>query len=153
MSMPPEMSDLHSPLDAKMGLELLEVSAERSVGRMPVEGNTQPFGFWHGGATGVLAETLGSLSATAYALPQGKIAFGVDLSATHHKAVRSGWVTGTATALALGGNVASYQIELVDDVGNRIATARLTCQLMPQRGKQEPARRPVEQSQQQENPA
>lgn len=145
------MSDLHSPLDAKMGLEVLEVSAERSVGRMPVEGNTQPFGFWHGGASGVLAETLGSLAASAHAIPQGKIAFGVDLSATHHKSVRSGWVTGTATALSLGRSIASYQIELVDDAGNRIATARLTCQLVPQRQNQEPARKPVEQSQ--EDPA
>lgn len=134
MDLPPQMRDLnlHSPLDVKMGLEVLEISAERTVGRMPVEGNTQPFGYWHGGATCVLAETLGSLSATAHALPQGKIAFGVDLSATHHRSVRSGWVTGTATALALGSRVASYQIELVDDAGTRIATARLTCQLTPQ---------------------
>lgn len=133
MSLPPEMDNLHSPLDVKLGLEVLELSAERTVGRMPVEGNTQPFGYWHGGATCVLAESLGSLSATAHALSQGKMAFGVDLSATHHRSVRSGWVTGTATALSLGRSVASYQIDLVDDAGNRIATARLTCQLVPKK--------------------
>ena len=52
---------LVSALDAKMGLELLELTAERVVGRMPVDGNTQPFGLWHGGASCVLAETLASL--------------------------------------------------------------------------------------------
>lgn len=122
--------ELHSPLDAKLGLELLDVSPQRAVGRMPVEGNTQPFGLWHGGATGVLAETLGSVAATTYAATLGKSAVGVDLNATHHRSVRSGWVTGTATALSLGSRVAAYQIELVDDDGRRIATARLTCHLV-----------------------
>lgn len=130
MSLPPEMRDLHSPLDSKLGLEVIKVSAQRAVGRLPVEGNTQPFGFWHGGATCVLAETLGSLAATAHALPQGKIAVGIDISATHHRSVRSGWVTGTATALSLGGRIATYQVDLVDDDDQRIATARITCQLI-----------------------
>lgn len=130
MSVPPEFADLHSPLDAKMGLELLELSADRAVGRMPVEGNTQPFGLWHGGATGVLAETLGSFAATVHAATLDKIAVGVDLNATHHRSARSGWVTGTATALSLGSRVAAYQIDLVDDDGRRIASARLTCQLV-----------------------
>lgn len=133
MSVPAEIRALHSALDAKMGLELLEVSAERAVGRMPVEGNTQPFGHWHGGATGVLAETLGSLAANAHALPLGKVAVGVDLNASHHRSATCGWVTGTATALARGRRVASYEVTLVDDDGNRIATARLTCQLISQR--------------------
>ena len=130
MTVPPEFADMHSPLDAKMGFELLELTPERAVGRMPVEGNTQPFGLWHGGATGVLAETLGSLDATAHAFTLGRIAVGVDLNATHHRSARTGWITGTATALTLGSRVAAYQIELVDDDDRRIATARLTCQLV-----------------------
>ncbi|HHV22971.1 MAG TPA: PaaI family thioesterase [Propionibacterium sp.] len=130
MTVPPEFADMHSPLDAKMGFELLELTPERAVGRMPVEGNTQPFGLWHGGATGVLAETLGSLAATAHAFTLGRIAVGVDLNATHHRSARTGWITGTATALTLGSRVAAYQIELVDDDDRRIATARLTCQLV-----------------------
>ena len=48
-------------LDKKMGIEILEASPERLVGRMPVEGNTQPFGLLHGGANVVLAESLGSV--------------------------------------------------------------------------------------------
>lgn len=135
MTVPPELRDLDSPLDNKLGLETLEVSPERAVGRMPVEGNTQPFGYWHGGATCVLAESLGSLAANAHAMAQGKIAVGIDISATHHRSARSGWITGTATALSLGGRIATYDVALVDDDGQRIASARITCQLVRREGK------------------
>ncbi len=121
-----------SALDARMGLELLELTPEKVVGRMPVEGNTQPMGLWHGGASCVLAETLGSLGAAAHAQPD-RVAVGVDLNATHHRAVRSGWVTGTATALRLGRSVVSYEVVLADDEGRRVCTARLTCQLIDPR--------------------
>src|SRR3954447_7085216 len=117
-------------LNSKMGFELLAITPERVVGRMPVAGNTQPYGLWHGGASCVLAETLGSMAAYAHARPE-KVAVGVDINATHHRAVRSGWVTGTATAIKLGRSVAMYEIVLVDDHDNRICTARLTCQLVP----------------------
>ena len=65
MALPVDDPSLISALDAKMGLELLELTAERVVGRMPVDGNTQPFGLWHGGASCVLAETLASLGSYA----------------------------------------------------------------------------------------
>ena len=68
---------------------------------MPVEGNTQPYGLLHGGASVVLAETLGSIGAALHAGPAG-IAVGLDINATHHRAARSGFVTGTATALSPG---------------------------------------------------
>jgi len=119
-----------SALDEKMGFELLELTPERVVGRAPVEGNTQPIGLWHGGASCVMAETLGSMGAAAHAMPE-RFAVGVDINATHHRSARSGWVTGTATALKLGRSVAMYEIVLVDDAGSRICTARLTCQLVP----------------------
>jgi uncharacterized protein (TIGR00369 family) len=117
-------------LDTKMGVELLEVSAERLVARAPVAGNTQPFGLWHGGASCVLAEALGSIGATVHGAPD-RIGVGVDINATHHRSVTAGWVTATATAIRLGRNVASYEIVLTDDAGRRICTARLTCQLVP----------------------
>ena len=121
-----------SALDTKMGLQVLELTAERVVGRMPVEGNTQPLGLWHGGASCVLVETLGSIGSTAHAQPD-RVAVGVDINATHHRPVRSGWVTGTATALRLGRSVASYEVVLVDDEGQRVCTARLTCQIVDRR--------------------
>ena len=111
-----------------MGFELLELRPEHVVGRMPVSGNTQPMGLWHGGASCVLAETLASLGAAAHALPD-RLAFGVDINATHHRPVTAGWVTGTATALRLGRTVASYEVVLIDDGESRICTARVTCQI------------------------
>lgn len=122
-------STMHSALDARMGFEMVSLTPERVVGRMPVEGNTQPTGLWHGGASCVLAETLASIGAAAHARPD-RFAVGVDLNATHHRPAVSGWVTGTATALWLGRSVASYEVVLTDDEGQRICTARVTCQLV-----------------------
>lgn len=124
------LAQYRSALDTKMGLEVLELTAARAVGRMPVEGNTQPVRLWHGGATCVLAESLASLAATAHGWEQGKIALGVDINATHHRSAAQGSVTGTATALHLGSRVTSYEVVLVDDAGERLATARVTCQLV-----------------------
>nr|WP_238329755.1 hotdog fold thioesterase [Ornithinimicrobium humiphilum] len=119
---------LAGTLTERMGMELLEVGAERTVARMPVAGNTQPYGLLHGGASAALAETVGSIAAAVHA-GADRIAVGVDLSCTHHRAVREGHVTGTATPLSLGRSVASYEIVVRDDAGERVCTARLTCML------------------------
>jgi 1,4-dihydroxy-2-naphthoyl-CoA hydrolase len=129
---PAEYAELNSALDTKMGFELLTLTPERVVGRMPVAGNTQPYGLWHGGASCVLAETLASLGSFIYAQPK-KISVGVDINATHHRSVVAGWVTGTATALHLGKSIASYEIVIIDDAGKRVCTARVTCQLVSPR--------------------
>ena len=131
-AVPAWYAGMTSALDVKMGLEVLELTPERVVGRMPVEGNTQPMGLWHGGASCVLVETLASIGAAAHAQP-ARVAVGVDINATHHRAVRDGWVTGTATAIRLGRSVASYEVVLTDDDGRRVCTARLTCQLVDPR--------------------
>ncbi len=116
------------PLAQRMGIEVHELSAERAVGTMPVAGNTQPAGLLHGGASVVLAETLGSMAAVVHAGP-GRTAVGIEVSATHHRAVRDsdGHVTGIATALRLGQTVASYEVTVEDSAGRRVCTARLTC--------------------------
>ncbi len=115
----------------RMGIELLEVSVDRTVGRMPVAGNTQPYGLLHGGASAVLAETLGSIAAATHA-GRNRIAVGIELSCTHHRAARDGQVIGTATPMHLGGSLATYEIVVVDDQDQRICTARLTCLLRDQ---------------------
>ncbi len=112
----------------RMGIEVLEGSPERVVARMPVEGNTQPYGLLHGGASVVLAETLGSIGSALHAGPH-RIAVGLDINATHHRAARSGWVTGTATALSLGNTLASYEVVVTDDQDKRICTCGITCLL------------------------
>ncbi|GAA1885393.1 PaaI family thioesterase [Asanoa iriomotensis] len=113
-----------------MGIKLTEMTPDRVVGTMPVDGNTQPYGLLHGGASCVLAETLGSIAAVLHGHSIGRtIALGVDISATHHKAVRTGTVTGVATPAHRGGSVATYEIVITDDAGDRVCTARLTCLL------------------------
>lgn len=129
MNLPDWARTMTNPLDSKMGFELLELTAERSSGRMPVEGNTQPMGLWHGGASCVLAESLASMAAFAEVGEQGRIV-GVDINATHHRAVRDGWVTGVATKLFAGGRLGTWEVVLTDDAGQRVCTARVTCALL-----------------------
>ncbi|MCA2212889.1 PaaI family thioesterase [Jidongwangia harbinensis] len=117
-------------LGERMGIQVTEASPERVIGTMPVEGNTQPYGLLHGGASCVLAETLGSIGATLHgATVDRPFPVGVDLNATHHKAVRGGTVTGVATAVHRGRTMATYEIVLSDSAGERVCTARLTCLL------------------------
>ncbi|MFI2752247.1 PaaI family thioesterase [Cellulomonas sp. P22] len=123
---------LDQTLIARMGITILEVAPERAVGTMPVDGNTQPYGLLHGGASAVLAETLGSFAAAAHAGP-GRIAVGIELNATHHRSAREGTVTGTARAVHLGSTLATYEIVVEDSESRRLCTARLTCMLMDDR--------------------
>ncbi|WP_434093922.1 PaaI family thioesterase [Nonomuraea pusilla] len=111
-----------------MGIEFLEVTPERVVGRMPVEGNTQPYGLLHGGASVVLAETLGSVGAAVHA-GRERIAVGIEINATHHRSATSGHVTGVATRLHGGRTLATYEIVISDEQGRRVCTSRLTCML------------------------
>ncbi|MBQ0988386.1 hotdog fold thioesterase [Streptomyces sp. F63] len=115
-------------LGARMGLEIQEASAERVVGTLPVEGNTQPYGLLHGGASAVLAETLGSVGAMLHGGVR-KLAVGVDLNCTHHRGVRSGLVTGVATPVHRGRTTATYETVITDEDGKRVCSARLTCLL------------------------
>jgi uncharacterized protein (TIGR00369 family) len=113
------------PLADKMGIKLLELSAERSVATMPVEGNTQPIGLVHGGAYVVLGESLGSTSANVHAHPNG-YAVGIEINATHHKSATSGIVTGTCTAIKLGKTLTSHEIKVTDEAGELLSTIRIT---------------------------
>ncbi|MBI5028635.1 MAG: PaaI family thioesterase [Actinobacteria bacterium] len=128
MNVPDWFAGLSSPLDEKLGVELLEVTPTRAVGRAPVAGNTQPFGLWHGGASCVLAEGLASLAAAAEVGPRGAVT-GVDINATHLRPAREGWVTGVATAIRIGGTLATYDISLTDDAGEQVCAARITVYL------------------------
>jgi len=112
-------------LPVKMGIEFLELSAELSIARMPVEGNRQVVGLLHGGAHVVLGESLGSISAAIHA-GAGRMAMGIEINATHSRSVTSGWVTGTCRALSLGRTLATHEIVMTDDEGRRLSTVRMT---------------------------
>jgi uncharacterized protein (TIGR00369 family) len=113
-------------LATKLGIELTQLDPRRLVATMPVDGNRQPAGLLHGGASVALAETLGSIGAALHAGP-GKLVVGVDINATHHRAAVSGLVTGTATPLHLGRGTATYEVVITDEQERRVCTARITC--------------------------
>jgi len=118
-------------LAKKMGIEFIELSAEHSVARMPVEGNTQVIGLLHGGAHVVLAETLGSVSSAIHA-GAGRYAVGIEINATHSRSIKEGWVTATCDALVLGRTLATHEIVMRDDEGRRLSTVRMTNMLRDQ---------------------
>ena len=129
-------------LAGRMGITFSEASAERVVATMPVTGNTQLYGMLHGGASVVLAESLGSIGAALHA-GDGRIALGIDINATHHAVVREGTVTGVATALCLGRTSATYEVVIRDESGRRVCTSRITCALHGKR-RSSKERRPAE---------
>lgn len=125
-------------LNQKMSIDMVEVSAQRVVATMPVEGNTQPLGLLHGGASVVLAETVGTVGASIHAYPD-RVAVGVDINATHHRAGTAGLVTAVGTAVHLGRTSAAYEVVITDERGKRICTSRITLALVPASG-DEPSR-------------
>ncbi|MCU1556433.1 MAG: thioesterase superfamily protein [Microbacteriaceae bacterium] len=112
-------------LARKMGIEFLELSAERSIATMPVEGNTQVIGILHGGAHVVLGESLGSVSSAIHAGP-GRVAVGIEINASHSRSIASGTVTAVCTAINLGRTLATHEIVITDEEGRRLSTVRMT---------------------------
>ena len=123
-ALPPMQTD--EQLTDRLGIELTTLSLDEVVGRMPVAGNRQPFGLLHGGASAVLAETLGSTLAALHALPD-RFPVGLELACTHHRSATEGWVTGTARPIHVGRSTSTTEIVIVDEQGRRTCTAKLTC--------------------------
>jgi 1,4-dihydroxy-2-naphthoyl-CoA hydrolase len=114
----------------KLGIKILTASGREVTGTMPVAGNTQPHLLLHGGASIAFAETLASTAAALHAAPN-RIAVGVEVSASHHRAARSGTVRGVATATHLGSALASYEVVVSDEDERRLSSVRVTCMLRP----------------------
>lgn len=112
-------------LAEKMGIKLLELSAERAVATMPVLGNTQPLGVLHGGAHVVLGESLGSFAANVWAYPD-KVAVGIEVNASHSRSATDGLVTGTCRAINLGKTLTVHEISITDESGKLLSTVRIT---------------------------
>jgi 1,4-dihydroxy-2-naphthoyl-CoA hydrolase len=115
-------------LHERMGIDIIEAGPDRVVGTMPVQGNTQPYGLLHGGASAVLAEGLGSIGSALAAGPE-RIAVGIEINATHHRAATAGTVTGVASPVHVGRTLATWEVVVRDDVHRRLCTARVTCLL------------------------
>ncbi len=118
---------MRGELAATMGIEFTEFTAERVAATMPVAGNRQPFDLLHGGASAVLAETLGSVHAALAS--GGRAALGVELSCSHHRSATDGLVTGVSIPLYLGRTMSTFEIVIRDESDHRVCTARLSCLL------------------------
>jgi 1,4-dihydroxy-2-naphthoyl-CoA hydrolase len=114
----------------RMGVELTDLDPNHVCATMPVSGNRQPYGLLHGGASAVLAETVGSLAAALLAGPD-QSAVGIELNCTHHRSATDGKVSAVCTPLHVGRTVSSFEIVISDVRGRRVCTARLTCVVRP----------------------
>lgn len=110
-----------------MGIEFLEVGDDFIKARMPVDRRTvQPFGILHGGASVLLAETLGSVAANYCIRAGDKAGVGLDINANHIRSVRSGWVYGTTRAIHVGGSTQVWEIRIETEDGKLVCLSRLT---------------------------
>jgi len=128
-----EMNDLSGvpTIADAIGLEVLSVEPDCVTGRLPVDHRThQPYGLLHGGASVVLAETLGSVGSHFIVKDQGKAAVGVEVNANHVRSVRSGWVYGQANLVHKGGKMHVWSIEIKDEEDRLVCTSRLTVMII-----------------------
>src|SRR5438094_6959053 len=122
VAMPPSAS---GALMARLGIEWLEASPDRLVARMPVEGNVQPYGILHGGATAALCETVASVG-TALRVGAEKRVTGIELNINHLRSATQGFVTATGVPLHVGRTTAVWDMRVQDERGRLIAASRLT---------------------------
>lgn len=114
-------------INATLGIQFTEVTDNSLTGTMPVDSRThQPYGILHGGASVVLAETLGSMAGNLCVDPSRHYVVGLDINANHLRSVSSGKVTGTATAIHIGRSTHVWNIEIVDEQARKVCISRLT---------------------------
>ena len=109
-----------------LGIEFLEVGDDYIVARMPVDHRTlQPHGIMHGGASCVLAETVGSIAAN-FCVSEEHYCVGLDINTNHIRAVRDGYVTAKAKPFHIGKSTQVWGIKIKDDEGRLVSVNRLT---------------------------
>jgi 1,4-dihydroxy-2-naphthoyl-CoA hydrolase len=114
-----------------LGIQFIDIGDDHLVATMPVDDRTrQPYGLLHGGASVLLAETLGS-SAGNMCVAEGDICVGIEINANHVRAAREGTVIGTARALHLGRSTQVWEIRIEDGRGRLVCVSRLTLAVVP----------------------
>lgn len=114
-----------------VGIEITDIGADYVRGRMPVDARTrQPYGLLHGGASVVLAETLGSIAGALVVGDEARVV-GLDINANHVRGVREGYVTGTARPLHIGRSTQVWEIRIESDASQLVCVSRLTLSVVP----------------------
>ena len=110
-----------------LGIRITAIGDDWLQGTMPVDHRThQPYGLLHGGASVVLAETLGSTAAMLTLDPEKELAVGLDINANHLRGVRSGIVAGTARALHIGRTTQVWEIRIENEESSLVCISRIT---------------------------
>ncbi len=110
-----------------LGIEITDFGSDYICGKMPVDERTkQPLGLLHGGASAVLAETLGSIAGGMKVDHEGKTVVGIEINCNHLRSARSGWVHGIAKPIKLGKRIQVWNIEMKNDNDELVAVSRLT---------------------------
>jgi len=123
-------------INRHLDIRLTEIGDDYLRGSIPVDERTrQPYGLLHGGASVVLAETLGSVASNLCLDPSKFYAVGQEIGANHLRSARSGRVTGTARAVHLGGRSQVWDIQLEDEAGRLTCVSRLTMAVLEAPGK------------------
>lgn len=115
-----------------LGIEFTGWTENSLTARMPVDERTrQPFGILHGGASVVLAETLGSVASLLIIDAEKHRAVGLEVNANHLRSVKNGYVTGVCTPLHIGGKTHVWDIKISNDAGKVVCVSRLTVAVIP----------------------
>ena len=126
------LSHVTRGLGGVIGIEIIELTADRVIGTMPVDDRTrQPFGLLHGGASVALAETVASLGAFANIDATRFAAVGVEINANHLRAKRDGTVTATAQPIHVGRTTQVWSITIVDENDRPVCVSRCTLAIVP----------------------
>ena len=119
---------------AHLGIEIIDFGDNFICGKMPVDNRTvQPYGLLHGGASAVLAETLGSIAGGMQVDRTTKNVVGVEINCNHLRIVNNGSVYGKATPVKIGKTIQVWNIEIKNDHGEMVAVSRLTLAVIDKR--------------------
>lgn len=119
-------------IGALLGIEFTEIGDDFIKARMPVDARThQPYGILHGGASVVLAETIGSIASSLLIDPEKYMAVGLEVNANHLRPVKQGFVTGICTPIHIGAKTHVWDIKMYDDRGKMNCVSRLTVAVVP----------------------
>ena len=118
-----------------LAIEIMAIGDDFITGKMPVDRRTvQPYGLLHGGASVVLAETLGSIAAMLCVNSTEKICVGLEVNANHVRAARSGYVVGTVRPVHVGNSTQIWQTHIVDENERLVCISRLTVAVLDRQG-------------------
>lgn len=121
-------------LVSHLEIEFIEIGEDYLIAKMPVSEKTrQPFGLLHGGASVVLAETLGSVAASILVVPQGKIPVGLEINANHIKSIKEGFVYGKVSPVHVGKSTHLWEIKITNEKEQLICVSKITMAILDQK--------------------